>query len=424
MPTNERQTTQFLMHTQLPQRVARLGQRAEGLQRAGWDINTLQRQADDCALLAKVCGDLDADELGAKLEALHDHLTIFLRPPRLPDEIEAAHLADLMARLAKDPIPADADGITAPIQQTATSGRSHDNGFPLFVVAPEQHWLRLAAAARDEVEVADDIAPTDVPPPSPDVASEIDDLATLVRTALDQQGLELSFQPILSVRGDDEEQFQVLLRLRDAGGTLHTAADLVPAATRAGLMAAVDRWVLEACVQRIMQRSLSGRAPRLFLSQSIDSVRDADAPGTMRALLARHQVAGDALVLDLRVDDAALGANDTRRHVDAMRALGVHIALSGVEPGERSRRMLTTLDIDFAKLMPLNPDDGSAPTRAQWRALIEDLHERGIRVIAPRVEDASSAAALYSLGADFIQGNFVQAADAELAFDFQEQTVL
>ena len=51
-------------------------------------------------------------------------------------------------------------------------------------------------------------------------------------------------------------------------------------------------------------------------------------------------------------------------------------------------------------------------------ALVAFAHERNLQVIAPRVEDARGAAALWSAGVDFIQGNFVQRAGRDLAYDF------
>ena len=47
------------------------------------------------------------------------------------------------------------------------------------------------------------------------------------------------------------------------------------------------------------------------------------------------------------------------------------------------------------------------------------MHARGTRVIAPRVEDVHGIGALVRAGVDLIQGNFVQAADSDLAFDFE-----
>jgi EAL domain-containing protein (putative c-di-GMP-specific phosphodiesterase class I) len=42
-----------------------------------------------------------------------------------------------------------------------------------------------------------------------------------------------------------------------------------------------------------------------------------------------------------------------------------------------------------------------------------------MRVIAPLVEDARTAAGLWSTGVDFIQGDFVQQATQDLEFDFR-----
>jgi EAL domain-containing protein (putative c-di-GMP-specific phosphodiesterase class I) len=49
---------------------------------------------------------------------------------------------------------------------------------------------------------------------------------------------------------------------------------------------------------------------------------------------------------------------------------------------------------------------------------VERLHERGIEVIAPRVEDTRTAALLWMSRIDYIQGNLVQLAGRSLDFDF------
>ena len=48
-------------------------------------------------------------------------------------------------------------------------------------------------------------------------------------------------QPIAPMVGAAEPQYQALLRMRDSSGQLHTAAELVPEATRAGLIGAIDQ---------------------------------------------------------------------------------------------------------------------------------------------------------------------------------------
>ena len=50
---------------------------------------------------------------------------------------------------------------------------------------------------------------------------------------------------------------------------------------------------------------------------------------------------------------------------------------------------------------------------------VAHAHEHKMRVVAPLVEDARTAAGLWSAGIDYIQGNFVQQAGQDLDFEFR-----
>lgn len=252
-----------------------------------------------------------------------------------------------------------------------------------------------------------------------EVQAEIDTgLIERIRYALDGQGFQLVFQPIVSLRGDEDEQFQALLRLRGDDGRVLTAAELVPAAEHAGLIGAVDRWVLHQCVALIAGRARGGQALRLFVSQSLASVRDAESITWLRELLAQTKIPGQAISLELRAAEAARFASDLDRWAVAVKALEASVTLSGFESGADTASLLQMSSIDYIKVAPryLRFDDEA--TRNELRALVELAHDNGKRVIAPRVEDARGAAALWSAGVDFIQGNFVQQAGQDLAFDF------
>lgn len=242
------------------------------------------------------------------------------------------------------------------------------------------------------------------------------DLAGQVRRALDGAGFELLFQPIVSLRGEDGALFQALLRLRDADGRLHPASEIVPAAESAGLIGAVDRWVLAHCVERIAARGAG--STQLFVSQSLASLRDAQAVPALATMLARHGVGADSIVVELRVADAIEAPAETQRCADALRALGARLSLAGFDADLADVHPLPVLVADFVKLAK-PPVLDAEEDRDVFAALLERLHARGTRVIAPRVEDVHGIGALVRAGVDLIQGNFVQAADSDLAFDFE-----
>ena len=244
------------------------------------------------------------------------------------------------------------------------------------------------------------------------------ELARLIRFALDGAGMQLLFQPIVSLHGEEHEQFQALLRLQGDDGRQYVAAELVPVAERANLISDVDRWVFEHCVAMIVERSRSGRAPRLFLSQSLASVRDEQRAEWMREVLERNDVRGDSISLEVSVANTVSALTEVARFGEAIRPLGLTLTLSGFEAGTAGEGVLNALAVDFIKLSPRYVRVDEDAVRRELRDLVSLAHERGMQVIAPRVEDARAAASLWTAGVDFIQGNFVQRAGHDLAFDF------
>ena len=244
-----------------------------------------------------------------------------------------------------------------------------------------------------------------------------------LRGALDGRGFELLFQPIMPLHGAEEAQFQALLRLHDDDGRVYAAAEVIPAAERTGLIGAVDRWVLLRSIAVIGERAQREASPRLFVRQSLASLRDAGLADWLQAQLAHHGVAAAALSLELGADEIAPAFDEVERHARTLHALGIGFTLAGYTDDANCERALERLPLDFVKPAPhwLRLDDEDA--REVLRALVERLHAGGRRVIAPRIEDARAAAALWNTGVDFIQGNFVQAADRGLAFDFGEAVV-
>ncbi|MCK9538046.1 EAL domain-containing protein [Dokdonella sp.] len=390
---------------QLPLRLSRVVRRGERLQQAGWDINVVRRQVDDTWLLAGACAALGARELASALETLHASLATLLSPPHLPQMTMATHLANLHARLAATPVPpallAQAAATVAVVDEP-----SHENGYPLRIVPPARYWEHAAASARPVPAAG--AAPSR---PAPSLAEQF-------RRALAENRLILVFQPMLSLRDDEDGQFQALLRMPGADGRKYTAAELLPVAAEAGLLAELDRWVLGHCVGLLARSQAEHGARRLFVSQTREGMSDPEAPTRLAGWLAHWQVAGDAIALELRARDAAHAPEVSARYATAMRALGARLALSGFDPADPQAASMAGLPVDFVKLAP--PTGTPAAT---LREHIEALHERGIQVIVPRIENAQEAAQWHAAGADFIQGDFVQAAGRALVFDVTATTL-
>ena len=257
-------------------------------------------------------------------------------------------------------------------------------------------------------------------PPQRPAEAQTSALLSLIRNAIDTDGFELLYQPIVALQGGDDAQYQTLLRLRDDHGRLHPAAAIVPLAESADLILEVDRWVLTQAVRMIDQRRSGARPVRLFVSQSTGSLLSPGQSEWIRAQLAARQVPGEALVIELPLEDVEARADAVEAFCRDLMPLGVQFCLSRFDGEHSAETLLKRLPLSFVKLAPKYLAAAQTPAlRDELRALVELGHRHGLQVIGQRVEDAQAAATLWMSGIDYIQGNLVQQAARELEFDFQ-----
>ncbi|MEO6172260.1 MAG: EAL domain-containing protein, partial [Arenimonas sp.] len=187
------------------------------------------------------------------------------------------------------------------------------------------------------------------PPHSEDAAREAT-LLKQVREAIDQNTLELLYQPVVAVAGSDDSQYQTLLRLRDTSGKLLPAATVIPLAERSDLIVDIDRWVLMQAVLRIRDRISEQRPMRLFVTQSPLTLADTSQAEWLRSELADNEVPGSSLVIELRMEDASIHAATVRQFCDSLVSLGVQFCLSQFELNDETEDLLEQLPLGFVKL--------------------------------------------------------------------------
>nr|WP_298120415.1 EAL domain-containing protein [uncultured Pseudoxanthomonas sp.] len=249
------------------------------------------------------------------------------------------------------------------------------------------------------------------------IPAQVDDDAP--RISLEDGQFELAYQPIVAVAGNDQAQYQVLLRMRQPDGSLLPASQVIPAAELAGGIAQIDHWVLEHALFVLAERQAMGPSLRLFVSQSPRSLaRESHAPWLLDALRARG-IEGTSLVIDLRLSDALIHTVTLRQFCQQLMPAGVQFCLSQFEPGVEADALLTQLPLGFVRVSSKYASAHADPVlRDQLRGIIDNAHRQGLQVIGQQIEDPQAAAAMWMGGVDFIQGNLVQAVGTELGFDF------
>lgn len=241
----------------------------------------------------------------------------------------------------------------------------------------------------------------------------------LLRQALEGDRFELLFQPIVSLQGGQGAQYEAMLRLRLEDGSVMHGQELQIAAGESGLLAELDRWVLRRALMTIDERARRGERMRLYLSQSASALSDTELPGWLAQMLATRRIDADRLLLEFRLGDVLANLQEAMAGLQLLQRVGIGLVLDDFEPDMTALQMLSYLPVGFLKLhQRYSAPQLDEPTAVELRQLVEAAHGAQKKVMAARVENAPSAASLWTLGVDFIQGNFVQQPGSELGFDF------
>ncbi len=231
--------------------------------------------------------------------------------------------------------------------------------------------------------------------------------ALRIEEALEQERFTLHAQRIEPLGEDDAPQrFELLVRLQESDGRLTMPGAFIPAAERFRLMSRIDRWVLS---EAVALASNPGTAPgcQLFLNFSGQSLGDRAFHEDVREHL--EGIAPDVrerLVFEVTETEVIANINDARDFLDAVRALGVRVALDDFGAGMASYGYLRNLNFDYLKidgqLVASMLDD--ALSLAAVRSFIEVAGVLKLPVIAEHVESDHTLQALHDMGVQLAQG--------------------
>ena len=225
-----------------------------------------------------------------------------------------------------------------------------------------------------------------------------------IRHALDTDGFELHCQPILTLDGRRVAHYELLLRLREADGTLTYPGSFLDVAERLGLIHAIDRWVVGQAI------ALVAAHPDLTFAVNVSgaSIDDHDLLALVRRELDRTGADPARLVFEITETATIARMDDARGFAEALTALGCQLAIDDFGTGFGSFFYLKHLPVSYLKIdgdFIANPR--SRTDELVIEAIVGMARGLGKRTIAEFVGDDETLAMLSVLGVDFAQGYHV-----------------
>lgn len=228
-----------------------------------------------------------------------------------------------------------------------------------------------------------------------------------LRKALDNEELELRFQPILTVAGE-LHGVEALLAWRRGAGKLVSAEQFIRVAEDTGLIAPIGARVLErACRLAAAWQKASGH--RLCLAVNVSALHFAEPEFTELVAATLRKTGLEPGLLELEVTESALMRN-LPASIAAMaevRRLGVRISIDDFGTGYSSLAYLDRLPADALKVDRsfLRPGDAEEASVRLLHGVVALAHSLGLVAVAEGVETAEQWELARRAGFDRVQGH-------------------
>jgi multidomain signaling protein FimX len=244
----------------------------------------------------------------------------------------------------------------------------------------------------------------------------------LVRKALATNSLKLMFQPIISLHGDDEEQFEVLLRLIEEDGHELNPGQFMDAAQEAGLLEKIDRWVILQSIKELSDQRGQGGKAKLFINITHRSIADETFLPWLSVALRAAKLPSDAIIMQIHENDATSYIKQATKFTHGLSQLHCKASINHFGCSLNPFNLLKHLTPDYVKLdgsFAQSLED-SDEKRTELSEMIQSLQAAGVLTAISGVESPNVLALLWQTGLNYIQGFCLSPPLDDMDYDFNE----
>jgi diguanylate cyclase (GGDEF)-like protein/PAS domain S-box-containing protein len=240
--------------------------------------------------------------------------------------------------------------------------------------------------------------------PADSVALEAD-----LRDALEQNQLEIFYQPIVRLADTAVAGFEALIRWRHPSKGLISPDEFIAHCEETGLIVMLGRFAIEqACHDLSQLQQFFPLEPPLFVSVNLSrrQLRDPGFDSFLRRVLEECGIVPGTLKLEVTESAAAANANSILRRI---RALGAGLAIDDFGTGQSSLSQLKDIPFDTVKIdKSFLARHGGTHSESDGGVVLSSIialaHDLRRDVVVEGVESDDDARILKDIGCEYAQG--------------------
>ena len=225
--------------------------------------------------------------------------------------------------------------------------------------------------------------------------------------ALNNQTVNVHFQPIANTKTHEIEKFEALVRIRDREGKVHYPSEFITLAKGARLYSRLSMEVFSQTLKMAQDN------PSFEFSFNIE-IADILDPKSSYSILSglRQSGCAERIVFELVESQELEGSEEVYRFFKLIKEEGAKIAIDDFGSGYSNYAYLMKLGVDIVKI------DGSLVAdittnlnnKRIVKSIINIIHDLGMEVVTEFVKDREIYQMVVLLGTDYAQGHFIEKA--------------
>lgn len=243
-------------------------------------------------------------------------------------------------------------------------------------------------------------------------------IKTKLENAIREKSFNWLYQSILNTKNNDMEIFQLLLRVISKNGKELKTKDYLKVANQTGLLKLLDRFTLEHAVEMIKTGENKNIDRHILINQLIDDYASESYKTEIIKYIKSQNLPKNRLVFQFRQDMVEEHTNLLNELGNELRQSNITICLSEFDSTKNAWDIAKALKTHWIRVKPFELKSNSLlRNNPEYIGnVIKKAQNLGYKLMIPNIDSAGLTADIWTLNADLIQGNFIQAPVADLKY--------
>lgn len=257
--------------------------------------------------------------------------------------------------------------------------------------------------------------------PAPEKSNDTANSESTLEEAIENERISLSYQPVISLRGDSREHYEVFVKFNDEESKAIDPYDTLSDIDDTKL----DRWVILEATKALANHQAEGHECRLIINLSSLALADESLISWLAVAMKAANLRIDSVIWQFSERCISRNLNQAKETFEAITSLGGLVSISkfgrsGSDPLKTLKHVTTNfVKVDGDYIMSLQQSNSDPQV---LKALISSINEQQAMSIVPEVENASILATLWQVGVNYIQGSYLQGPSNNMTYEFTEIT--